>query len=168
MNAPPSIHVYVIGTRLQGTIQFSVPVIKATAGRRRGQPGVVTVSDVRTTKTKKTRQKKQKRTKQNREYKTTQTERLKRTRHPSIPPPLQPSIHRRKMPKDPQHRPFLLESSTALLSQFICYVLGAEIQKSRSGFQKMRGCQCGWNVFGKVSICLDFTICLCIVLIMGP
>ena len=46
MNAPPSIHVYVIGTRLQGTIQFSVPVIKAIAGRRRGQPGVVTVSDV--------------------------------------------------------------------------------------------------------------------------
>ena len=46
MNAPPSIHVYVIGTRLQGTIQFSVPVIKAIAGRRRGQPSVVTVSDV--------------------------------------------------------------------------------------------------------------------------
>ena len=82
---------------------------------------------------------------------------------PPIPPPLQPSIHWRKEPKASQHRPFLLESSTALY----VYVLGAEIQKSLSGFQKMRGCQCGCNVFGKVSICLDFTICLCIVLIMG-
>ena len=80
---------------------------------------------------------------------------------PPIPPPLQPSIHWRKAS---QHRPFLLESSTDLHVMF----LGLKQRRAAAVSKKMSGCQCDCNAFGKVSICFDFTICLCIVLIMGP
>lgn len=79
-------------------------------------------------KANKTKETKENEAKQRIQNNTKQTERLKRTRvdsfhpsilNPSVLPPLQPSIHRRKMPKDPQHRPFLLESSTVLYVMFL-------------------------------------------------